>query len=130
MARSTAGTWPPSPDHAHGPRPLRHLRGAAEILAANYVGAARRVGEGQAALLMALSAYTTGSYDRGFGNGYVARYAAGYAVPALSGAAPALSRTLRNIADAAKAMRAARPNPLTADTAVAWGPGSPDEEAE
>lgn len=110
--------------------PCANLRGAAEILAANYVGAARQVGEGQAALLMALSAYNTGSYDRGFGNGYVARYAAGYAVPALSGAATALPRTLRNIADTAKAMRAVRPNPLTADTTVAWGPGSLDGETE
>lgn len=106
--------------------PCANLRGAAEILAANYVGAARQVGEGQAALLMALSAYNTGSYDRGFGNGYVARYAAGYAVPALSGAAPNLPRTHRNIADTVKAMRAARPNPLTADTTVAWGPGQTD----
>ncbi len=90
--------------------PCANLRGAAEILAANYIGAARRVGEGQAALLMALSAYNTGSYDRGFGNGYVARYAAGYAVPALSGTAPI------------SAMRVSRPDPRTADTTVAWGP--------
>lgn len=68
--------------------PCANLRGAAEILAANYLGAARQAGEGQAGLLMALSAYNTGSYDRGFGNGYVARYATGYAVPALSGAIP------------------------------------------
>ena len=102
--------------------PCTNLRGAAAILAANYAGAVQRVGEGQLALGMALSAYNTGSYDRGFNNGYVARYA----VPALSGAAPIPPRASQGHAVLATPARAARPNPLTADTAVAWGPGEPD----
>jgi len=110
--------------------PCANLHGAAAVLAANYVGAVQRVGEGQTALLMALSAYNTGSYDRGFGNGYVARYAPGYVVPALSGAAPIPPRASHGTAGIAMTMRASRPNPLTADTTVAWGPGDPDKEAE
>ena len=106
--------------------PCTNLRSAAAILAANYAGAVQRVGEGQLALGMALSAYNTGSYDRGFSNGYVARYAARYAVPALSGAAPIPPRTFQGHAVFAMPARAARPNPLTADTTVAWGPGVPD----
>lgn len=106
--------------------PCANLRGSAEILAANYAGAARRVGEGQAALLMALSAYNTGTYDHGFYNGYLARYAARHAVPALSGAAPIPPRTSQGHAVLTTPARAARPNPLTADTTVAWGPGEPD----
>lgn len=51
--------------------PCANLRGAAAILAANYASAVQWVGEGQLALGMALSAYNTGSYDRGFNNGYV-----------------------------------------------------------
>ena len=108
--------------------PCTNLRGAAAILAANYAGAVQRVGEGQLALGMALSAYNTGSYDRGFNNGYVARYAARYAVPALSGAAPVPPRPSQGHAVLATPARAVRPNPLTADTAVAWGPGQSDGE--
>jgi len=110
--------------------PCANLHGAAAILAANYVGAVQRVGEGQTALLMALSAYNTGSYDRGFGNGYVARYAAGYVVPALSGATPIPPRASHGTTGLAAALRAPRPNPLTADTTVAWGPENPDREAK
>ena len=106
--------------------PCTNLRGAAAILAANYAGAVQRVGEGQLALGMALSAYNTGSYDRGFSNGYVARYAVRYAVPALSGAALTLPRASQGHAVLTTPARAARPNPLTADTTVAWEPGEPD----
>jgi len=106
--------------------PCANLRGSAAILAAGYAGAARLVGEGQAALWMALSAYNTGTYDRGFSNGYVARYAAGYAVPALSRAASVLARNRQGETGIGTTVRAGRANPLTADTAVAWGPGGQD----
>ena len=102
--------------------PCANLRGAAAILAANYAGAVQRVGKGQLALGMALSAYNTGSYDRGFSKGYVARYA----VPALSRAASIPPRTSQGHAVLTTSARAARPNLLTADTTVAWGPGEPD----
>lgn len=67
--------------------PCTNLRAGAAILAADYAAAAQTRGEGQAALLAALSAYNTGDFARGFRNGYVARY-----VPVLAGhAAPAPS---------------------------------------
>jgi type IV secretion system protein VirB1 len=44
------------------------------ILAADYGRAVQRYGEGQPALQAALSAYNTGTFDRGFSNGYVSRY--------------------------------------------------------
>ena len=54
--------------------PCTNIRSGAAILAADYAEAARRYGEGQGALQAALSAYNTGDFSRGFGNGYVARY--------------------------------------------------------
>lgn len=57
--------------------PCSNIRGGATILTDNYAAAARRYGEGQGALLAALSAYNTGSFERGFANGYVSKYLAG-----------------------------------------------------
>lgn len=54
--------------------PCLNVRAGATILAANYADAAKRRGEGQGALLDALSAYNTGSFSRGYSNGYVGRY--------------------------------------------------------
>ncbi|MGD0106980.1 MAG: lytic transglycosylase domain-containing protein [Rhodopila sp.] len=51
-----------------------NLAGGAEILTADYGAAVARFGPGQSALLAALSAYNTGTFDAGFRNGYVARY--------------------------------------------------------
>lgn len=59
--------------------PCTNVRAGARILLDGYVAAARRHGEGQAALRAALSAYNTGDFARGFRNGYVARY---YGAPA------------------------------------------------
>lgn len=101
--------------------PCTNLRAAAQILAADYLGAARLVGEGQGALRMSLSAYNTGTYTRGFTNGYVARYLGGYTVPPLAGPPPA-ALTMRAVA----IVHAAPMNPLTADTTVSWGPGGDD----
>lgn len=52
----------------------KNLAGGARILSAAYSEAIGRYGEGQRALMAALSAYNTGSLVRGFENGYVARY--------------------------------------------------------
>lgn len=97
--------------------PCANLRVAAQILAADYLGAAHLVGKGQGALRMSLSAYNTGTFTRGFANGYVARCLGGYTVPPLAGPPPA-ALAVRGVV----AMHAAPPNPLTADTTAAWGP--------
>ena len=65
--------------------PCANIQAGAAILTARYADAARRQGEGQAALRAALSAYNTGDFVRGFGNGYVARYYGHGGVPALAG---------------------------------------------
>ena len=82
------------------------------ILTADYAEAARSRGDGQPALQAALSAYNTGSFYRGFANGYVARYYG-------PGGVPALADGLRDAA--ARAVpheRAPPPNPYTADTSI------------
>ena len=95
--------------------PCTNIRGGAAILTANYADAARDRGEGQAALKAALSAYNTGSFFRGFVNGYVAKYYGPDGVPALAGGVQ------QAVATAAAVKRAAPPppsNPYTADTQV------------
>jgi len=93
--------------------PCINVRSGGEILSANYAEAARSRGAGQAALQAALSAYNTGDFYRGFGNGYVARYYGPNGVPAIVGTLHAQAA----LADK-PARRAPSPNPLTADTAV------------
>ena len=92
--------------------PCTNVRDGAVILAADYAEAARSRGDGQPALQAALSAYNTGSFYRGFANGYVARYYGPTGVPALANG-------LRDTtATAAAPKRAPPPNPYTADTSV------------
>lgn len=55
--------------------PCANVRGGATILAADWQAAKGRFGAGDAAMAAALSAYNTGSFQRGFANGYVAKYA-------------------------------------------------------
>lgn len=66
--------------------PCRNLTGAAKVLEAGFVSAARLAPQ-QQALRMAFSAYNTGDHRRGFANGYVAKVeaAASRVVPALGG---------------------------------------------
>ena len=87
--------------------PCTNIEAGARILTADYAAAVQSRGEGQAALQAALSAYNTGDFDRGFGNGYVARYFARSGVPARPDG-------VRRAAFP----RAARPNPYTADTQI------------
>lgn len=52
--------------------PCKNLKVASQILSANYYKAVtRNFGNKPLALLQAISAYNTGSYTGGFGNGYV-----------------------------------------------------------
>lgn len=65
--------------------PCLNLAASARILRADYMRAATWSGDGQSALLMALSLYNTGDARRGFANGYVGRVgkAAGAVSPSL-----------------------------------------------
>ena len=60
--------------------PCTNLKAGSRILARGYAGAIKRYGPGQDALKAALSAYNTGNYERGFQNGYVAKYYRGHGV--------------------------------------------------
>jgi type IV secretion system protein VirB1 len=85
--------------------PCRNITGGAAILTADYARAVEQSGEGQPALLAALSAYNTGDFARGFANGYVGRVTG---IPALG-----LASTT--------AAPPAPPDPLTAATIVYSG---------
>jgi type IV secretion system protein VirB1 len=91
--------------------PCTNVRDGAVILAADYAEAARSRGDGQPALRAALSAYNTGSFYRGFANGYVARYYGPAGVPALAG-------ERRDAAATEPKRPAPPPNPYTADSSV------------
>lgn len=54
--------------------PCANLKAGARIISDAFTGTSRMPGGEQEALQRALSAYNTGSYSRGFLNGYVARY--------------------------------------------------------
>jgi type IV secretion system protein VirB1 len=84
--------------------PCTNVRTGGAILTAFYAAAVARVGEGQAALLQAISAYNTGSPYRGFSNGYVARVTH---IPNLP--MPAMIAHL---------VQRRRPDPYSADTAA------------
>ncbi|HUZ64826.1 MAG TPA: lytic transglycosylase domain-containing protein [Acetobacteraceae bacterium] len=93
--------------------PCTNIRDGAAILTADYAGATRSRGDGQPALQAALSAYNTGTFYRGFANGYVARYYGPGGVPAFAGGPHDAAAT------AISARRAAPPpNPYTAGTTV------------
>lgn len=51
--------------------PCKNLAASASILQSNYESASKRIPGEQAALQAAISAYNTGSFTRGFSNGYV-----------------------------------------------------------
>lgn len=53
--------------------PCQNIAASATILHGNYRAAKRKTGDDQVALHAALSAYNTGSFTRGFSNGYVQR---------------------------------------------------------
>ncbi len=57
----------------HAFDPCKNLTAAATILTWNYQSASRKTDNQQAALHAALSAYNTGSFTRGFSNGYVGK---------------------------------------------------------
>ncbi len=90
--------------------PCANVRAGAAILTADYLSAVATRPDPQTALRAALSAYNTGSFERGFYNGYVAKY---YGPGAGARDGPIIT---------AAALRPARPsaalNPYTADPTV------------
>lgn len=54
--------------------PCTNLRTGDAVLTRNYLAAVKRYGRGEIALEAALSAYNTGDFERGRGNGYLAKY--------------------------------------------------------
>ena len=92
--------------------PCTSIAAGGKILTADYAEAVQRLGVGQPALKAALSAYNTGTFWRGFANGYVARYYGHGGVPALVGGVAAIAK------GGAPPRQAPPPNPYTADTAV------------
>ncbi len=54
--------------------PCRNIQAGATILQSDYRRAAKIHGPGSEALLLAISAYNTGSFERGFRNGYVEKF--------------------------------------------------------
>jgi type IV secretion system protein VirB1 len=77
--------------------PCENLAAGALVLTDFFLSAAPRYSAPQAALQAALSAYNTGSFRRGFENGYVARYLKGpvhisFDGPGLAGNGPVILR--------------------------------------
>lgn len=56
--------------------PCKNLAASATILQWNYESASKKIPDQQAALKAAISAYNTGSFTRGFNNGYVQKVVA------------------------------------------------------
>jgi type IV secretion system protein VirB1 len=73
--------------------PCNNLRAGSRILSRGYAGAVKRYGEGQDALMAALSAYNTGNYEKGFKNGYVAKYYRSKGIQVLVRSQPPALRT-------------------------------------
>ena len=95
--------------------PCTNIRGGATILTANYMKASLRFTPGQPALQAALSAYNTGTFWRGFENGYVAKY---YGRPAIPGATRIAPIAATTTAMPALPVQTTAINPYTADITV------------
>ena len=54
--------------------PCQNVAAGGQVLSGFYGKAVQQFGEGQPALMAALSGYNTGSFQRGFENGYVGKY--------------------------------------------------------
>jgi type IV secretion system protein VirB1 len=91
--------------------PCSNVRGGAAILTADYAQAVQQYGEGQRALLAAISAYNTGNFRAGFRNGYVGRVTG---IPSI----PLPPRAVAGLA----VQRVTPPDPYTAATRVSLSP--------
>ena len=95
--------------------PCTNIRGGATILTADYLKASQRFTPGQPALQAALSAYNTGTFWRGFENGYVAKYYGRATIPSATLIAPIAATTT---VSQAPPVQATAINPYTADITV------------
>jgi type IV secretion system protein VirB1 len=108
--------------------PCINLKAGSRILSRGYAGAAKRYGPGQTALKAALSAYNTGNYERGFHNGYVAKYFPGNGValsvkvkapaPLLASAKLKASKPSRVLAEATLPVDPLADMPYTTETTI------------
>jgi type IV secretion system protein VirB1 len=87
--------------------PCKNIAGGGAILTAFYSSAATRYGEGQRALLAAISAYNSGNFFSGFSSGYVSRIVG---IPDIQ--LPAVQRAAATVAPPR------RISPYSADTVV------------
>jgi type IV secretion system protein VirB1 len=93
--------------------PCTNIKAGAAVLADGYERAKGVHGDGQKALQAALSAYNTGDLQKGWDNGYVAKYYAPTGIKTGPAKASAVAhRPLPGGVD--------RNNPYTASSAVAW----------
>lgn len=93
--------------------PCKNLAAAATILKWNYESASRRAPDSQAALHAAISAYNTGSFTRGFSNGYVQKVVNNAYASAAKRNTPVASASIKpirlvNISQAPIAIKAAK----------------------
>ncbi|WP_081987120.1 lytic transglycosylase domain-containing protein [Methylotenera sp. G11] len=77
--------------------PCKNLAAAATILKWNYESASRRAPDNQSALHAAISAYNTGSFTRGFSNGYVQKVVSNASVAGVKSNTPAVSVLIKPI---------------------------------
>jgi type IV secretion system protein VirB1 len=103
--------------------PCRNIRAGAAILTAQYGRAADVSGEGTKALLQAISAYNTGTFHRGFKNGYVAKIVVN-AQGTRSGAPPGQMLDLTCLLAGCSPRQASTADPSMADSAIG-GFGAP-----
>jgi len=75
--------------------PCRNLAASATILGENYRSARQQATDDQQALRAALSAYNTGSFSRGFSNGYVQKVLSNAGAAAPAPVAPQISQRSR-----------------------------------
>jgi type IV secretion system protein VirB1 len=92
--------------------PCTNIQAGASILTADYLAASPSRPNAQDALKAALSAYNTGNFERGFYNGYVAKY---YGPGASFGDAPIITAAAYRPHHGAPALP---PNPFTASPNV------------
>ncbi|MCE4548092.1 MULTISPECIES: lytic transglycosylase domain-containing protein [unclassified Caballeronia] len=106
--------------------PCVNLRASAAVLTACYSRAAQTYGEGQTALLHALSCYNTGSQSRGIANGYVSKVVAhvrALQIPALTDDAGGVTRGAQSNSSSMQQGRAAVERlPMKATAAVMRDP--------
>jgi type IV secretion system protein VirB1 len=104
--------------------PCKNLAASATILHGNYQAARRKGLSEQDALYAALSAYNTGSFTRGFSNGYVQKVVynagAGKAVPVVPATRPANAKKKERAGMQPEREEERRPQDAVADSVMVY----------